>query len=405
MPCPAQTPFSASPGSIIPRSYIANAVSQVEEFSQLYLASGLVSLGVVKRRHVDMASIKPPVLDISPPLLNSANPWATTLEDLQALYSCESTGAVTTRTSMLNGFDHDDNKHQYVFFNGTSHGDVTYISSLSEPAPQNASLNSLGYSPLRLSQYLDMVKTIGREEQSPRRKWFLISVTGTPEEVAISYTQILETQRGLPLSAFPLAMEINLSCPNIPGKPPPAYSGPALAQYLTAVFGAVKRGDNLYGLRIAVGLKTPPYTHAGQYAMLTSALLALASTNGGICPISFITATNTLGSCLVVEPDAEGRFEFALPEPGIGGMAGAPLHPLALGNVTMLSKMLDDNRAELGHVRIVGVGGVSDAAGYRRMKAAGAAAVGVGTALGLKGTRVFDEIYGDVKEKIDEGIE
>lgn len=306
---------------------------------------------------------------------------------------------------MLNGFDHDDNKHQYVFFNGTSHGDVTYISSLSGPAPQNASLNSLGYSPLRLNQYLDMVKTIAHKEQSPRRKWFLISVTGTPEEVAISYTQILDVQRGLPLSSFPLAMEINLSCPNIPGKPPPAYSGPALAQYLAAVFRAVRRGDDLYGLRIAVGLKTPPYTHAGQYEMLTSALLDLAATNSGVCPISFITATNTLGSCLVVEPDAAGGFDLALPEPGLGGMAGAPLHPLALGNVSMLSKMLDDNRAKLGHIRIVGVGGVSDAAGYRRMKAAGAAAVGVGTALGLKGIKVFDEIYGDVNKKIGEGID
>ncbi|KAH8902751.1 FMN-linked oxidoreductase [Coniochaeta sp. PMI_546] len=351
-----------------------------------------------------MAPIKPPVLDINPPLLNSANPWATTLEDLQALYYCESTGAVTTRTSLLNGFDHDDSKHQYVFFNGADHDNVTYISSPSRPTPQNASLNSLGYSPVRLDGYLNMVKTIAREQESPGRKWFIISVTGTPEEVAISYTHILVAQRSLPLSSFPLAMEVNLSCPNIPGKPPPAYSGPALARYLEAVFGAVKRGDELYGLRIAVGLKTPPYTHAGQYDMLISALVALASSNGGVCPISFLTATNTLGSCLVVEPHAEGGFEMALPGSGIGGMAGAPLHPLALGNVTMLSQMLDNQRAELGHIQIIGVGGVSDGAGYKRMRAAGAVAVGVGTALGLKGMGVFEEIYRGIDEKIDKKI-
>lgn len=338
-----------------------------------------------------MAAIKPPALDINPPLLNSANPWATTLEDLKALYACQSTGAVTTRTSLVSGFDHDPTKHQYIFFDSATHDDVTDESMQNGPISQNASLNSLGYSPLPLSAYLAMIQTISHEQKAPSRKWFIVSVTGTPAEVAISYAFILKAQRTLPLSSFPLAMEINLSCPNIPGKPPPAYSGPALEEYLAAVTKAVKQGDQMYGLRIAVGLKTPPYTHAGQYGMLGEALIALSSTNAGVCPVSFLTATNTLGSCLVVEPAKEGGFELALPAPGIGGMAGAPLHPLALGNVTTLSQMLDD-RSELRHIQIIGVGGVADAAGYRRMRAAGASVVGVGTALGLRGVGIFDDI-------------
>jgi dihydroorotate dehydrogenase (fumarate) len=303
---------------------------------------------------------------------------------------------------MLGGFAHDDNIHQYVFFNGSDHDNVTPISPLSGAIPQNASLNSLGYSPVRLAEYLDMIKTIARGEGSPRRKWFIISVTGTPEEVAISYTQVLAAQRGLPLSSFPLAMEINLSCPNIAGKPPPAYSGPELARYLAAVFRAVKHGDDAYGLRIAVGLKTPPYTYTGQYEMLISELVKLASANGGVCPISFLTATNTLGSCVVIEPRDGGGFGPGLPGSalGIGGLAGAPLHPLALGNVTILNRMLD--REELEHVQIIGVGGVADAAGYRRMRAAGAAAVAVGTALGLKGFAVFGEIYEEIMKSGDE---
>ena len=35
---------------------------------------------------------------IDPPLLNSASPWATTFEDIKALYECPFTGAVTVRT-------------------------------------------------------------------------------------------------------------------------------------------------------------------------------------------------------------------------------------------------------------------------------------------------------------------
>ena len=60
-------------------------------------------------------------LNFNPPLLNSANPWATTKEDLQALYDCPSTGALTIRTSVLGGFQHDDQIHQYrIFGNGES---------------------------------------------------------------------------------------------------------------------------------------------------------------------------------------------------------------------------------------------------------------------------------------------
>lgn len=54
-------------------------------------------------------------LDFNPPLLNSANPWATTKEDIQALYDSPYTGAVTIRTSVFGGFPHDDGVHQWRF--------------------------------------------------------------------------------------------------------------------------------------------------------------------------------------------------------------------------------------------------------------------------------------------------
>lgn len=55
-----------------------------------------------------------------------------------------------------------------------------------------------------------------------------------------------------------------------------------------------------------------------------------------------------------------------------------------------------DAHDELGQIKIIGVGGVADGAGYRRMRSVGAYAVAVGTALGREGIGVF--------EKIAEGI-
>ncbi|KAH6840709.1 hypothetical protein B0I37DRAFT_221748 [Chaetomium sp. MPI-CAGE-AT-0009] len=342
----------------------------------------------------------PPLFDIHPPLINTACPWATTIDDLRLLYSCPSTGAVTTRTSLINGFDHDPERHQYAFFDAAQAG----------PA-QNASINSLGYSPLTLQTYLDMIKTISDEQPSRSSKGFLVSVTGAPEDIAASYKLIASAARGV---QFPLAMEINLSCPNIPNQPPPAYSEEALTTYLHHLHQAIVEtasSDNDNTPRIPVGLKTPPYTHSTQYHALIAALDTATRTG---CPIAFITATNTLGSCLLFDPSPtppptspntnphHPRMPTTvLPGTGIGGMAGAALHPLALGNVATLRRMLDERPDGLGgssgsgsgrRVRLVGVGGVSDAAGYARMRAAGADVVGLATGLGLRGVGVFADV-------------
>lgn len=391
----------------------------------------------------------PPPLRIFPPLLNSANPWATTQEDLETLFECSSTGAVTTRTSLLGGFPHDPAVHQYTFFDPSRHDFPTAAAADGEAATgtetetviktshnYNASLNTLGYSPVPLDEYLGYISAIlSSSSSSPptqRKKYFIVSVTGTPDEVAECYRRVARLQAQLDAtssgsssggktdtttttSSTRLAVEVNLSCPNIPDHPPPAYSGEALAPYLAALRDAsaatVRGGDAV--VLIPWGLKTPPYTYAAQFETLVHALrIAAGSGSGseseavegggkgrGYSPVSFLTATNTLGSCLVLDdtnntptPKLTGSSSSST---GIGGLAGAPLHPLALGNVATLRRLLDAHD-ETRHVQIVGVGGVEDVAGYRRMRAVGAVAVGVGTALGRCGVKVFEEIEGGV---------
>ncbi|KAF5011537.1 hypothetical protein FDECE_2368 [Fusarium decemcellulare] len=284
----------------------------------------------------------PPKLSFDPPLLNSATPWATDIEDLIAIASSPSTGAVTTRTSLLNGFDHQHDNHQYLFFDPASTIPGKGTSSTSTVPAGNkhddtASLNNLGYSPIPLNGYLGFLTQIA--QRLPQlRKTFIVSVTGSPQDIQESYARIEKAAAGLP---FPLAMEINLSCPNIPGAPPPAYDGTALESYLALL---PKKPT------LPIGIKTPPYTHHGQFSTLIAALAKAPSS------LSFITATNTLGSCLILEEHATGSLSPQLPNLGVGGMAGPPLHPLALGNVSTLRKLLDQV-PELSHIRIIGVGG------------------------------------------------
>ncbi|KAF2430550.1 FMN-linked oxidoreductase [Tothia fuscella] len=316
-------------------------------------------------------------LKINPPLINSSNPWATTLSDLRKLYLCQYTGAVTVRTSTLSGFAHNDSIHQYTFFD--PHTFDCIHSREGECQKASASLNTLGYSPIPLAQTLENIRILCEEDNGGRRdKSFLVSVTGTPGELRECYRLILEAQRGIEV---PLYMEVNLSCPNISGKPPPAHDLEALLEYLTSL-NEVSRANNG---RILIGIKTPPYTNPENFDIVKSVLMAFEKV-----PISFITATNTLGSCLLLDNSFSPALSSA-DEMGIGGMAGTPLHPLALGNVKLLRKMFDSEE-KLKEVTVIGIGGVSDRAGFERMMSVGAEVVGVGTALGRVGVRVFEEI-------------
>ncbi|KAF1841123.1 FMN-linked oxidoreductase [Cucurbitaria berberidis CBS 394.84] len=349
-------------------------------------------------------------LTISPPLLNSANPWCTTLEQLQALYNSPHTGAVTTRTSLLNGFPHDPSIHQFVFYTTSSASGPNKDQEGNEGT--TGSLNTLGYSPTPLKEYLGFIKTISDEicdvPNGKHNKPFIISVTGTVDEVVECYKLIISHQRTVRMV---LAMEVNLSCPNIPGKSPPAYNSASLLAYLSALKTEIGRQmepleashPHEGHIHVPIGIKTPPYTYHDQFQSLVDALLSSAKVQPTHlpCPISFITATNTLGSCLLLAPKLEGSHEppysvfhhtlNSATGTGIGGLAGAPLHPLALGNVYTIKGLLFQHQ-ELEQVQVIGVGGVEDVDGYNRMRAVGAAAVGVGTALGRKGIRVFEEI-------------
>lgn len=320
-----------------------------------------------------------PLPTIDPPLLNSANPWCSTREDLEALYACPYTGAVTTRTSLLLGFPHDPSIHKHAFFSTQSQEATTATDYTISGKEYPASLNTLGYSPTPIDTYLQWIEHIVAASPNTKPKPFIVSVTGSPQEVAECYARVAALAARI---SAPLAVEANLSCPNIANKPPPAYSGSALKEYLDALEKIPRT--------VPLGLKTPPYTYAGQFKTLVDTLRG-----NGTCTVDFITATNTLGSCLVLGNEGRPLLPSAAGT-GIGGLAGEPLHPLALGNVATLRQLLDEH-PELRHIDIIGVGGVSDAAGLARMQAVGAKVVAVGTALGREGLPVFAKILHGAK--------
>ena len=317
-------------------------------------------------------------------LLNSASLWATTEEELRALCRCPYTSAVTIRTSLLKGFAHDEAIHQYRFLDAATMKPLTEDVTKPSQAHGVSSINTLGYSPITLPEYIDMIRSMEIDRCQPnlhQPKQVIFSVTGSVDEVGLSYVALLES------GILNIAMEVNLSCPNIPGKPPPAYSENQLIAYLEEL---TRRRDISAAHGVRIGLKVPPYTYQDQFDGLIRALLAVHKTDSRH-PVDFITSTNTLGSCLSL-PDFELSDPIAF---GPGGLGGSALHSLALGNVFKLRKLLDQHLS-LSSIEIIGVGGVSNGAGFLRMKVAGAQSVAIGTALGIDGIGVFERILQEV---------
>ncbi|GAA5975477.1 hypothetical protein JCM11641_004279 [Rhodosporidiobolus odoratus] len=314
------------------------------------------------------------------PIFNSACPWASSAEDLKALWDCPYTKAVTTRTCTLNGFPDDASKHQVTFFGSSA----------------QSSSNSYGYSPYPLSQYLDWIRPFLATAATERKrsKQVIVSVTGTLEETEkmLDVLQAFATEQGIVL-----ACEMNSSCPNFRGHPPPAYNEAELTSFLALI--ARKSSPTL-----KVGVKLPPYTYDAQFDAVLRAFSAIPSLPGQKeHPVSFLTATNTLGQGLVfgeqiveVASSAVAQKKkddlFALPG-GWGGLAGASVHQTSLGTVHRLSLLLHSSTDErLKSISIIGVGGAHDAASVERFRRAGASAVACATGLGREGLAVFEKM-------------
>ncbi|KAJ3976513.1 hypothetical protein EV361DRAFT_816441 [Lentinula raphanica] len=323
-------------------------------------------------------------INISPALINTACAWASSYDQLKALYSSPFTGAVTTRTSTLKGY------------NESSSCGVVFTSS------STSSLNSYGYSPQPLSTYLGWVKQIVSESISSstdgnRVKPFIISITACSIDELKSMIDLIQDLRSTPTFASLIAIELNTSCPNVSSTSPSGYV-PDSIRPLLQILAEVHMQDKT----LTIGLKLPPYTFRGQFDMMVSLLREFtyedgAETGRQNC-FAFLTCTNTLGNSLLFPdqvteamtiPEAKIAPDFAVPTV-TGGLAGEAIHALSLGNVYTFRRHLDDEDDGLRGISIIGVGGVTSPAALSRMTKAGASVVGVATLLGKEGVKAFE---------------
>lgn len=177
------------------------------------------------------------------------------------------------------------------------------------------------------------------------------------------------------------AIELNLACPNIPGKPVIAYDFDQMDEVLANLcsHADIKSGKKILGVKLA------PYFDRPHVERAVSIIIKH--------PVRFIVSINTIGNALFV--DAESECASISPKGGFGGLGGGYVKNTALANVRMLSTIL----AEKGRqdVDIVGVGGVSSGTDAFELILCGAKAVQVGTCHWNEGASCFGRIAGELE--------
>jgi dihydroorotate dehydrogenase (fumarate) len=271
-------------------------------------------------------------------LMNASGALCVTREELDAL-GRSSAGAIVTK-SMTIEFRKGNPEPRYYPFPG-------------------GSINSMGLPNLGYQAYAELIPAL-----KTFKKPVIASVAGLCED---DFPEIARTIS----KAGPDLIEVNLSCPNIAGKPQIGYDFEASERLIRKVRAVVDR---------PMGVKLPPYFDPAHHAAMAEVLKRT--------PVEFLSLINSVGNALVIDPEREAVV--IKPKGGFGGLGGSVIKAVALANVRAFWKAFD------GRIPIIGVGGVTSGTDVFEHLLAGASAVQVGTALVEEGTGVFDRLAAEL---------
>jgi len=288
-------------------------------------------------------STKIGIVNISVPIMNASGSECTTEKQLSDL-SLSKTGAVVSKS--CTACSRGGNSHPKYYYNG------------------HCSINSNGLENLGIDEYINI-------SQKVKTKPFILSVSGIN-----SYENeyiLTKVERDRINCGNISSVELNLSCPNIIGKPQIGYCFDDMDK-LIGMACKIYKGN--------LGLKLPPYFDIEHFNIAASIIKKHPQVN-------FITCCNSIGNGLIIDSDSEQTVIH--PKDGLGGIGGNFIKPTALANVWMMSRQLPG-------VDVIGCGGVSNGDDMFQHILCGASAVQVGTHLVEEGVGCFDKILAEFRD-------
>lgn len=231
-----------------------------------------------------------------------------------------------------------------------------------------ASFNSEGLPNNGIDYYISE-ETIDECMASDPTKPYMVSISGKSLKDNL---EMLQRIAKAPSLSRIKAVELNLACPNVIGKPIIAYDFEQMKDILQQVASAIK------GTGIKLGIKLPPYLDGPHFQQAADILNQFESS------IAYVASINTLGNSLVVDMYSEAPVISS--NGGFAGLSGAAVKYTALANVRKLRLALKDS------IDVVGVGGVHSGEDAFDLILCGATAVQIGTCHWTEGPKCFDRI-------------
>lgn len=221
------------------------------------------------------------------------------------------------------------------------------------------SINSMGLPNLGLDYYLDYA--IKRQTAHPDQP-FVMSVASYK-----GFEEYVSNMRQIQDSRYTGLVELNLSCPNVPGKPQMAYDFEDTEKLLTEIFTFYTK---------PFGVKLPPYFDFMHFDKIATVLNQF--------DLKFVNCINSIGNGLYISEETD--TVVIMPKGGFGGIGGEYVKPTALANVRALRLRLKPS------IEIIGTGGIITGQDAYEHLLCGAAMLQVGTQLQKEGLGVFDRL-------------
>ena len=268
-------------------------------------------------------------------LLNAAGCLCTTETELLELAASSSGGIVTKSCTLL-----PRNGNSLPRYHET----------------QTLSINSTGLANEGWDFYSDFASTMKQCTTKP----YVVSVAGIEKGDNILILSELNGNEHIDM------IELNLSCPNIVGKPQIGYDAAATDELLRTVFELSPSQP--------IGLKLPPYFDMCHFSTMADIFAQY--------PISFLTCINSLGNGFVFNTDLSPAI---VPKGGLGGIGGSVIKPFGLSNVRQFHTLLPD-------IPIIGCGGIQNIRDVCEYLECGASLVQIGTQFVREGVPLFDRL-------------
>ena len=232
------------------------------------------------------------------------------------------------------------------------------------------SINSMGLPNLGFSYYLEYVLAYEKVQENQNQPLFF-SIAG------MSVQENLEMLEKIEKSGFNGITELNLSCPNVPGKPQLAYDFEATYETLKEVFSIFSK---------PLGIKLPPYFDFAHFDQMADILNQF--------PLTYVNAINSVGNGLYI--DTEQEAVVIKPKEGFGGIGGEYIKPTALANVRAFYTRLKTE------IQIIGTGGIRTGQDAFEHLLCGASMLQIGTELHKEGPEIFSRIIKELTQIMSE---